>query len=87
MEHRDTRQGAALRRWLDAEMDAYDERVIAFDQAVAIRTAALHIPDPRLDRDAIIAAGALVHGYTVVTRNIGDFEIDGLEVINPWEPL
>ncbi len=53
--------------------------------AVAIRSAALHIPDPRSERDALIAATALVHGLMVVTRNIKDFDKTGVELLNPWE--
>jgi predicted nucleic acid-binding protein len=55
------------------------------DQAVALRCARLHVPDPRAERDAIIAATALVHGMTIVTRNVADFEATGAPVINPWE--
>jgi len=51
---------------------------------VAQRCAKLHVPDPRSDRDAIIAATALVHGMTVVTRNVTDFDKTGVEIINPW---
>ncbi len=44
-----------------------------------------HIPDPRSDRDAIIAATAIVHGMTVVTRNVADFKPTGVEILNPWD--
>jgi predicted nucleic acid-binding protein len=50
----------------------------------ARRCARLHIPDPRSERDAIIAATALVHGMTVVTRNVGDFDVTGVDILNPW---
>ncbi|MBX3575913.1 MAG: hypothetical protein KF723_01795 [Rhizobiaceae bacterium] len=46
----------------------------------------LHIPDPRADRHAFIAATALVHGLTVVTRNVRDFEPMGVRTVNPCEP-
>jgi predicted nucleic acid-binding protein len=66
-EHRrDHAQAAILRTW----MDSYIQPV---DTAVALRSARLHVPDRRSDRDALIAATALVHGLTVVTRNISDF--------------
>ena len=48
-----------------------------------VRGARLHIPDPRPVRDALIAATALVHGMTVVTRNTADFEHCGIKLINP----
>jgi predicted nucleic acid-binding protein len=59
--------------------------VLAVDTAVAQRCARLHVPDPRAERDALIAATALVHGLTVVTRNVTDFEPTGVALINPWE--
>jgi len=60
-------------------------RVIAIDTAVAQRCAALHVPDPRWDRDALIAATALIHGLTVVTRNVSHFQPMGVAVVNPWQ--
>jgi toxin FitB len=53
---------------------------------VAQRCARLHVPDPRAERDALIAATALVHGLTVVTRDVADFAPMGVTLINPWEP-
>ena len=44
----------------------------------------LHVPDPRAERDALIAATALVHGMTVVTRNVSDFVLTGVSTLNPW---
>jgi predicted nucleic acid-binding protein len=55
------------------------------DAKVAQCCAKLHVPDPSSDRDALIAATALVHGMTVVTRNVCDFEPPGVTIINPWE--
>jgi predicted nucleic acid-binding protein len=54
--------------------------------SVAQRCARLHVPDPRPRRDALIAATAMVHGLTVVTRNVLDFEPAGVALLNPWEP-
>ena len=86
VEKRDAVQGAILRSWIDTHvLPAFSERVLAVDTAVAQRCAKLHVPDPRSDRDAIIAATALVHGMTVVTRNVNDFEPTGVEFFNPWE--
>lgn len=83
---RDPAQAAILRRWLDDHvLDAFADRVIAIDTAVARRCGGLHVPDPRPERDALIAASALVHGMTVVTRNASDFEPMGVETINPWQ--
>ncbi|WP_164666733.1 type II toxin-antitoxin system VapC family toxin, partial [Pseudomonas viridiflava] len=52
--------------------------------AVAKRCAQLHIPDPRSECDALIAATALVHGMTVVTRNTADFQPCNVALLNPW---
>jgi predicted nucleic acid-binding protein len=88
VERRDPSQGAVLRSWLNAHvLPVFSERILYLDVAVAQRTAKLHVPDPRSDRDAIIAATALVHGMTVVTRNVGDFNQTDVELLNPWEPV
>ena len=60
-----------LRTWLDDHvLPAFAGRVLAIDAAVAQRCDRLHVPDRRSERDALIAATALVHGMTVVTRNV-----------------
>ena len=86
IERRDASQGAILRSWMDNHvLPAFMERVLPIDTAVARRCAILHVPDPKSDRDALIAATALVHGMTIVTRNVADFESTGVEVMNPWQ--
>ena len=57
---------------------------LSADSAVALRCARLHMPDPRAERDALIAATALVHGMTVVTGNRADFEATDVTLIDPW---
>lgn len=84
-ERRDPSQGAVLRAWLNAHvLHAFNDRILTVDVAVAQRSARLHVPDPRPVRDGLIAATALVHGMTVVTRNVADFEPTGVAVLNPW---
>jgi predicted nucleic acid-binding protein len=56
------------------------------DTNVALRCARLHVPNRRGERDALIAATALVHGMAVVTRNVADFAPTGVSIINPWQP-
>lgn len=85
VERRDAFQGRMLRRWFEASvLGVFARRTLALDSEVARRAAGLHVPDPRPERDAYIAATALVHGLTVATRNVGDFEPLGVTVINPW---
>lgn len=85
IERRDPTQGAMLRTWLDGHvLPTFSGRILMIDVAVAQRCAKLHVPDPRADRDTLIAATALVHGMTVVTRNVADFESTGVEIFNPW---
>lgn len=85
VERRDAAQGTVLRSWLDRHvLPAFADRILPVDAAVARRCARLHVPDPRAERDALIAATALVHELTVVTRNVGDFEATGVRLLNPW---
>ena len=85
-ERRDPPQGETLRRWLEQQvLPAFGERILPVDTAVARRSAALHVPDPRPVRDSLIAATALVHGLTVATRSVADFEPMGAEIIDPWQ--
>jgi toxin FitB len=85
MARRDPSQGTKLRAWMDIHiLPEFSERTLPVDRAVALRCAPLHVPDPRPERDAFIAATALVHGMTVVTRDVADFEPTGVRVLNPW---
>lgn len=85
IERRDSVQGAHLRAWLEEQvLPAFSERILPVDVAVARRCARLHVPDPRSERDALIAAAALTHGLIVVTRNIADFQPTGVGTFDPW---
>ena len=82
---KDAAQGRVLRSWIDGHiLPRFEGRVLPVDSTVALRGARLHIPDPRSERDALIAATALVHGMTIVTRNVADFAGTGVDVVNPW---
>jgi toxin FitB len=82
---RDAAQAAVLRAWIDGQvLPAFDGRILSVDTAVAQRCARLHVPDLRAERDALIAATALVHRLCVVTRNVADFEPMRVEVLDPW---
>jgi len=86
MERRDPTTGALFRAWLDGHVvPAFSGRILAVDTAVAQRSAHLHVPNTRPGRDAFIAATALIHGMTVVTRNVKDFDATGVAILNPWD--
>ncbi len=86
LERRDVAQGATLRSWLDQFVfPTFSNHILPIDAAVAQRCAALHVPNRRPDRDAFIGATALVHGMTVATRNVADFALMGVPVVNPWD--
>ena len=85
-ERRDKKQGAVLRVWYEQHvLPAFTDRILSLDTTVARQCAQLHVPDPHTDRDAIIAATAIAHGMTVVTRNSHDFDSTGVTILNPWE--
>ena len=86
IERKDSSQGALLRAWLEQHvLPEFSGRVLPVDTVVARRCARLHVPDRCSERDALIAATAIVHGMTVVTRNVADFVPTGVTILNPWE--
>ena len=86
MERRDAAQGATLRAWLNTHvLPTFADRIVPIDVAIAQRCAMLHVPNPKSERDAIIAATALIHDMTVITRNVDDFSDTQAKLINPWE--
>ena len=88
IERKDAIQGALLRSWLEQHvLPEFSDRTLSVDTAVARRCARLHVPDKRGERDALIAATALVHGMTVVTRNVADFRLTGVDIFNPWDEM
>ncbi len=84
-ERQDLRQGTILRKWLvDHVLPSFAGRILPLDVEVALRSAALHVPDRVSERDGFIAATALVHRMTVVTRNTADFRRTGVVLLDPW---
>ena len=83
---RDAQLGAVLRNWMDRHvLPAFENRILPVDLAVAQRSAQLNVPAPPPVREGLIAATALVHAMTVVTRNVADFQQCGVSLINPWD--
>ena len=85
LERRDEDAGARLRRWLEETvLPRFAGRVLPMDEQVAVACAPLHLSRTRPVVDMIIAATALVHDLTLVTRNVRDFEDTGVRFFNPW---
>ncbi len=86
MERRDATQGLVLRRWMnDQVMATYEARILPMTGAVALICAGLHIPDPRAERDAWIAATAIDAHLSLATRNVDDFSAMGVTLVNPFD--
>lgn len=84
LERRTPAQGSALRLWLTGVRSAFTGRILPFTDTTAPVCASLRVPNPRSERDAMIAATAMEHRFTVVTRNVSDFANTGVAIINPW---
>ena len=85
LERRDPKQGSVLRAWLDQQvLPAFEGRILEIDMTIVLRSAHLHVPNPKPLRDGLIAATALVHSMTVVRRNVDDFKMAGVKIFDPW---
>ena len=85
MQRKNKAHAKILRGWIDSQiLPRFEGRILAVDTAVAQTCARLHVPNTRSERDALIAATAVVHAMTVVTRNVADFQMRGVTVLNPW---
>lgn len=81
---RDDVAATSLERWLDEMVGRFPERVLPVDDAVADRWGRLNVPNPVPAIDGLLAATALVHGMTLVTRNVADVASTGVAVHNPF---
>jgi predicted nucleic acid-binding protein len=75
-----------LADWLDLTLRAYGERILPLTVGIARRWGRLAVQLGNKQLDLAIAATALEHGLTVVTRNVSDFEPTGVPVLNPFDP-
>lgn len=88
VEKRDPQQASALNIWLTHTVKvAFEGRILTLDETTASICATLHIPDRAPENDAWIAASAIQHDLTLVTRNSKDFQHPNLRVFNPFEVL
>ena len=86
IERRDKKQGLILRKWLNKNvLPAFLNRVLPVDIAVVQRCAGLHVPNSKSEWDAMIAATAIEHRMTIVTRNVSDFSQSGVLIFDPWD--
>ncbi len=85
LRRKDEIQGNALWTWIrHSVLPQFAGRILPFSAETSLLCAPLHVPDRRPQRDAIIAATALEHRMTVVTRNVRDFATMGVPLLNPW---
>ena len=80
----DRHQASALERWLRDVETGFEDRVLPVTLPVAAAWGRQQYAQPLPVIDALIAATARVHGMTVVTRNVKDFELAGVQVLNPF---
>ncbi|MCK6502118.1 type II toxin-antitoxin system VapC family toxin [Myxococcota bacterium] len=74
-----------LEVWLQGLLGSFASRILPIDGRVAEVWGRLNVPDPRPTVDTLLAATAIVHGLTLVTRNVGDVAGTGVKVYNPFE--
>ena len=84
LRRRDSRAAIKLDRWLDRLVDDYEERVLPVEADVADLWGRLNVPDPVAAVDGMLAATALVHDLTLVTRNVRDVRRTGVRLLNPF---
>ena len=81
----DPEQGKRLQQWFDISVKGiFDKRVLYINDHIADVCAGIHVPNPKPENDAWIAATAIAHGLTLVTRNVSDFDGIAVDIINPF---
>jgi toxin FitB len=85
LERKTPPQGSALRIWLNGIRLAFADRILPFGEKTAEICASLHFSRSLPERDAMIAATALEHKFSIITRNVSDFNGTGSSLYNPWD--
>ena len=80
----DSRQANLIEKWLTSILDEYSDFILPIDEEIAQLWGHLRTPNPECALDKLIAATALIHDLTVVSRNLKDFKKTGVRVINPF---
>ena len=83
---RDRAQATVYDKWLADLLDLYGDRVVPVTADVAETWGRLNVPDPLPVVDSLLAATALVHDWTLVTRNTADVVRTGVRLLDPFEP-
>jgi toxin FitB len=81
----DVRQASTIETWVDDVLKAYEKRILIVDKKIGELWGRLRVPHREPALDKLIAATAIYHGLTVVTRNVRDFHIAGVKTVNPFE--
>jgi predicted nucleic acid-binding protein len=84
---RDRAAADGLAQWLDSLVERFGDRLLPIDTAVANRWGELNVPDPVPTVDGLLAATALVHDLTLVTRNVRDVATTGVRWLDPFTDL
>ena len=81
---KDSKQSEILERWLETTITQFGDRILLVTHSVAERWGSMSLDERLPDTDGLMAATALVHGLTMVTRNTKDFRRSGASILNPW---
>jgi len=84
LRRRDKVAAAALEQWFARFQEGFSDRVLDVDAAITERWGMLNVPDPLPAVDGLLAATALVHDLTLVSRNVRDLQRTGVQVMNPF---